>query len=97
MGNPEPEFHLRVRPSEAVTVNIPVDTLAALQKVAERRNLTHKGLIKLYIGQGLRQDLTQFFSARILETAAEVLARHIDSEAEITAIIEEMRSAAVGS
>jgi uncharacterized membrane-anchored protein len=52
--------------------------------------MSYEALLKLYIGQGLRQDLTKLFSNRILETTAQVLAKHIDSEAEISSIIEEI-------
>ncbi|MDT3673888.1 MAG: hypothetical protein RLZZ339_2289 [Cyanobacteriota bacterium] len=52
--------------------------------------MSYEALLKLYIGQGLRQDLTKLFSNRILETTAQVLAKHIDSEAEISNIIEEI-------
>ena len=52
--------------------------------------MSYEALLKLYIGQGLRQDLTKMFSNRILETTAQVLAKHINSEAEISSIIEEI-------
>ncbi|HEX2189140.1 MAG TPA: hypothetical protein VHG51_09605 [Longimicrobiaceae bacterium] len=42
--------------------------------------------MKLYIGLGLHQDAARLFSERILETTARVLARHIASEEERTAI-----------
>ncbi|MDB9417992.1 hypothetical protein [Microcystis aeruginosa] len=52
--------------------------------------MSYEALLKLYIGQGLRQDLTKMFSNRILETTAQVLAKHINSEVEISSIIEEI-------
>ena len=39
-----------------------------------------EALLKFYIGQGLRTDLTKAFSERLLDTTAQVLARHLDSE-----------------
>ncbi|MBA4160164.1 MAG: hypothetical protein H0X65_22295 [Gemmatimonadetes bacterium] len=50
--------------------------------------------MKLYIGQGLRQDTSRLFSERILETTARVLARHISSEEERTAILREIQGEA---
>ena len=58
--------------------------------MAANRDMSYEALLKLYIGQGLRQDLTKMFSNRILETTAQVLAKHINSEAEISSIIEEI-------
>ncbi len=51
-----------------------------------------EALVKFYIGQGLRQDLAKLFSDRVLETTAQVLARHIQSEDEILAIIQEIQT-----
>jgi hypothetical protein len=98
MKNPDEEFglHIRPRPVEVVSIEIPTDTLASLQKVAESRDMSYQALIKFYIGQGLRQDLSKLFSDRVLETAAQVLARHISSEEEVSAIIQEIRGEAVG-
>ncbi|WP_439343338.1 CopG family antitoxin [Vacuolonema iberomarrocanum] len=51
---------LRVRPREAETlsIEIPKDTLEFLKKVAAQRDMPLQALIKLYIGRGLRQDLS---------------------------------------
>jgi hypothetical protein len=40
--------------------------------------------------------LTKLFSERILDTTAQVLARHIELEEEISAILREIRGEAVG-
>nr|MBA2495063.1 hypothetical protein [Acidobacteriota bacterium] len=53
--------------SEDVTLNIPKDVLASLEKVARMRDLSLHALLKLYIGQNLRQDLANYFSNNILE------------------------------
>jgi hypothetical protein len=50
-----------------------------------------EALLKLYIGQSLRQDLAKLFSNRVLEATAQVLARHLQSEEEISTIIQEIR------
>jgi len=44
---------------EEVTINIPKLTFEALEKIAERRDLPLKALLKFYIGQGMRQDLSE--------------------------------------
>ncbi|HEY9675019.1 MAG TPA: hypothetical protein V6D11_26495 [Waterburya sp.] len=50
-----------------------------------------EALLKLYIGQSLRQDLAKLFSNRVLEATAQALARHIQSEEKISTIIQEIR------
>ncbi|HZG66749.1 MAG TPA: hypothetical protein VEZ12_08395 [Herpetosiphonaceae bacterium] len=94
MKTRETELRIRERPSEPTTINIPSDTLASLKRVAATRDMSHDALIKLYIGEGLRRDLARLFSERVLETTAEVLSRHFDSEEEIAAIIAEIRDQA---
>jgi hypothetical protein len=48
-------------------------------------------LIKLYLGQGLRQDLSKLYADRVLEKTAQVLTRHIHSEDEVSAILREIQ------
>jgi len=88
------ELRLCPRPATIVSIQVPEDTWASLEKVAAGRDMSPQALIKLYIGQGLRQDLTRLFADRVLEKAAKVLARHIQSEEEISAIIREIRTEA---
>jgi len=94
MNNPEEELILQLhpRPNETVSLEIPKDTLESLKKIADSRDMSGEALLKFYIGQGLRQDLAKLFSNRVLEATAQVLARHIQSEAEISNIIQEIRS-----
>ncbi|CAN5835697.1 hypothetical protein BH23GEM3_BH23GEM3_07780 [soil metagenome] len=65
-----------------------------MREVAATRDMSAEVLMKLYIGQGLRQDTSRLFSERILETTARVLARHISSEEERTAILREIQGEA---
>ena len=60
MKKPEGESLLSVRPRETdvVTFAIPKDTLASLRQVATQREMSEQALLKFYIGQGLRQDLS---------------------------------------
>ena len=91
----EPTLSLRPRATESVTITIPKDTLDSIKKVAASRDMSVEALLKFYIGQGLRQDLAKLFSDRVLEMTAQVLARHIQSEEVISAIIREIRVEAV--
>jgi hypothetical protein len=93
MSNPEEPgtLRLRPRPSEAVTLSIPVETLELIRRVAETRDMSPDALLKFYVGQGLRLDAARLFSERIMQTTAEVLARHIPSEEERSAILREIQ------
>ena len=42
-----------------ISIGIPPETIEALEKVAQRKDLPLKALLKFYIGQGLRQDLSK--------------------------------------
>jgi hypothetical protein len=82
MKKPEEEFklHIQPRPTEIVSLEIPKDTLESLNRVAASRDMSLQALLKFYIGQGLRQDIAKLFGDRVLETAAEVLAKHIQKK-----------------
>jgi hypothetical protein len=73
MEKSEEEFvlQLRPRPVTTVSIQIPVDTLASMEKVAASRDMSLQALIKFYIGQGLRQDLAKLFADRVLEKTAQ--------------------------
>ena len=68
----EEGFELRFRPRESssLTIQIPDDVLASLQKMAGCRDMSVEALVKLYVGQGLRQDSIKQFGERGLEKAA---------------------------
>lgn len=70
MSNPD-EFgtlRLRPRPSEAVTLSIPTDTLELVRRVAATRDMSPDALLRFYVGQGLRHDAARLFSERIMQT-----------------------------
>jgi hypothetical protein len=94
MNNAEEELTLKVRsrPTTTVAMEIPTDTLESLNKVALHRDMPLSALLKFYIGQDLRQDLTKLFSDRLLEATAQVLARHLHSEEEVSTILREIQS-----
>lgn len=86
-------FELKLRPRLAATlaVQMPNDVITSMEKIAAGRDMSVEALIKLYVGQGLRQDLAKVFADRILETTMQVLTRHIQSEEEVSQIIQEIR------
>ena len=96
MSNPDEPRSLRIRrrPSETVTLSIPSDTLEMVRRVAGTRDMSPDALLKFYVGQGLRQDAARLFSERIMQTTAEVLARHIPSEEKRSAILREIQGEA---
>ena len=81
----------RTRESEEITLKIPKNVLASLEKVAGKRDLSVHALLKLYIGQNLRQDLANYFSNNILERTEEVLSRHLQSKEEVSEILHEIK------
>jgi hypothetical protein len=46
------------RETEEVSINISVDTIEFLENVAKRKDLSLKALLKFFISQGLRQEMT---------------------------------------
>jgi hypothetical protein len=95
MNNSEEEIKLQLRPrtAEIVSLNIPIDTLASLEKIAANRDMSVQALLlKFYIGQGLREDLAKVFSERLLDKTAQVLARHLESAEEISTILREIQA-----
>ena len=97
MKKAEAEGTLRLRPreTELVSLALPKDTLAVLKQVAAKRDMSSQALLKFYIGQGLRHDLARFFGDQVLETMAQVLKRHIQSEEEVSSIIREIQRESV--
>ena len=73
-------MQLRSRVTETVSIQIPTDTLESLKKIAANRDISVEALLKFYIGQGLRADLTKAFSERLLDTTAQVLGVHLNLE-----------------
>ena len=96
MSDPDEITNIRLHPqvTRPVSLQIPVNTLDLVGRVAASRDMSPEALLKFYIGQGLRQDAARLYSERILETTAEVLARHISSEEERFAIMSEIQGEA---
>ena len=89
------KLHIRPRDTDTVSIEIPQDTLESLRKVAASRDMSYQALVKFYVGQGLRQDVSKLFADRVLETTAQVLTQHLQSE-EASAIMREIQVASVG-
>jgi len=81
----------RERESQEIMLKIPNDVLASLEKVAQKRDTSVHALLKLYIGQNLRQDLASYFSSNVLEKAEEVLSRHLQNKEEVNEILREIK------
>ncbi|HAT14507.1 MAG TPA: hypothetical protein DD001_09795 [Microcoleaceae bacterium UBA10368] len=94
MNNSEEQIKLQLRPrtAETVSLNIPIDTLASLEKIAANRDMSVEALLKFYIGQCLREDLAKVFSERLLDKTAQVLAKHLKSADEISTILREIQA-----
>jgi hypothetical protein len=52
------QIHWRPRETEIVTLKLPKSAIASLQKVAEGKEMSVDVLLKLYISQSLRRDLS---------------------------------------
>lgn len=94
MKQPEDEYqlHLRPRPSKTVSVEIPEDTLDALSKVAASKDMSLQALVRFYVGQGLRSDLSRIYGDHLLDRTAQVLTRHLHSQEEVSAILREIEA-----
>ena len=91
MKKREEILSLRKRPVETISIQIPVDTLTTLQQVAATKDMSEQALLKLYIGNGLRQDASRLFSDRVLAMTQKVLSKHLQSEEEVYRIMQEIR------
>lgn len=47
------------RETKTITLEISIDTLEVLETKAKERDMSLEALLKFYVGQGLRQDLSQ--------------------------------------
>jgi hypothetical protein len=79
------------RETEIVPLEVPVDALATLRQVAEERDMSLEALLRFYIGQGVRQDISRRYGEHILKNAERALARRFDSAEERAAILREIR------
>ena len=94
MKQPENEYELRLRPrpSKTVSVEVPEDTVESLRKVAAGKDMSLQALIRFYLGQGLRTDLSRIYGDHLLDRTAQVLTRHLHSKEEVSAILREIEA-----
>lgn len=85
------DLKVRSRSSKPVTIHIPADTLTSLKRIAAGRDMSVEALLKLYIGQSMRQELAKLSADRVLEKTEHVLKQHIQSEEEVSAILKQIR------
>jgi predicted DNA-binding protein len=72
--------------TKETSIGIPKETLEALEKVAKRKDLPLKALLKFYVGQGLRNDLSQEETAELaLKRLKSRKGSQISSEADLAA------------
>lgn len=61
----------RPRETESVPMDLPKTVIASLEKVAASRDMSIDALLKLYIGQSLRRDLSDLRVIQKIDTAVE--------------------------
>jgi len=87
-------LRIHPRPSETLPLRLPTAVIDALRAMAERRDMSLEALVRLYVGQGLRQDESDRFAERLLDSTAAVLHRRIASDQEVETILTEINLAA---
>lgn len=94
MNNHKQDFELKIKPriSEIVSIEIPLDTLKHLKSIANTKNMSLESLIKFYIGKNLREEISQQFSTKLLNSTLKVLTKYIPSESQREEIIREIKS-----
>lgn len=90
------QVELRVKPraSGVLTLSFPTTVLASLQQVMAKRSMSSiEALIRLYVGKGLRQDLSQIASQQMMDATAQVLTRRLGSKEAAAEAMDEIRQA----
>ena len=81
---------IKSRLSKKITLEIPIDVQTSLETVSNHKDMSIEALMKFYIGQGLRNDMTFLYSELILKRTEQVLSQHIQSKEEISTILQEI-------
>lgn len=89
---PEPELHSRPRPAQVVSVKLPSDLLATLRRIAQTRDMPQEALLRFYISQDLRADLTRLAGEHMLQATAEALEQRRLPPKEIESILADIRA-----
>ncbi len=88
------KLEIRKRPSKMVSLRIPLDTLAQLKAVAEAKDLGYQSLLKLYIGEGLREDLSAMKARSLMNETENLLRKHLGNDRKLHTILSKLRKAA---
>ena len=88
------KLEIKERPSKMVSIRIPLDTLEQLKEVAVSRELGYQSLLKLYIGEGLRRDITEMKKHTILNETENLLRKHLDDDKKVTTILRKLKKVA---
>jgi hypothetical protein len=62
------QIHWRPRETDTVTLKLPKSAIASLQQVAETKEMSVDALLKLYISQALRRDLSDLSANQTEDT-----------------------------
>lgn len=81
------------REEEDVSLALPVAALAKVDRVAERRSMSRKALLRSYIAKGLSEDLQKTYANELMANTRQVLSQHLQSEEEVNAILQEIKTA----
>ena len=84
------EIWWRKPESKSVAIDLPKTAIASLKKVVQNKDMSVKALLKFYIGQGLRQDLSDLSVNQLLGAVAEVLGEHLGSAVETEQLMREI-------
>ena len=91
------QLEIKERPSKMVSIRIPLDTLEQLKEVAVSRELGYQSLLKLYIGEGLRRDITEMKKHTILNETENLLRKHLDDDKTVNTILRKLKKVATTS
>jgi hypothetical protein len=89
------KLEIKERPSKMVSLRIPLDTLEQLKEVAASRELGYQSLLKLYIGEGLRKDLTTMKTHTLINKTENLLRKHLNDDRKLHSILRKLRKATV--
>ena len=87
------KLEIKERPSKMVSLRIPVDTLEQLREVAESKDLGYQSLLKLYIGEGLRKDLSAMKTHSLMNETENLLRKHLSNDRKLNTILSKLRKA----
>ena len=89
------KLEIRNRPSQMVSIRIPLDTLEQLKHVAASQDLGYQSLLKLYIGEGLRKDLATRHRQTLLSETENLLRRHLNDDKKLKTILAKLKKIAM--